>query len=178
MPWLAFAGMSEADLGAVYAYLKTLPPVENQVEKRPRPVVPPPQYRRAVAAGTRSVDGRPGAAHWRNHASYDMRAALDPATGHITGAATIRYQNRSPDPLGTLALRLYLNIHRAGAIRNEAQEVTDGVTLHRLTVDGLPVPERTLRAGGTVLNVRMPRDLAPGGTATLEVAICAHTASS
>jgi hypothetical protein len=153
-------------LGAQGAQQQPAPRVLRPV---PGPVVPPPQYRRAIAAGTRSVDGRPGAAYWRNHASYDMRASLDPATGRVTGAATIRYQNRSPDPLGTLALRLYLNIHRAGAIRNEAQEVTDGVTLRRLTVDGQPVPERTLRAGGTVLNVRIPRDLAPGGTTTLEV---------
>lgn len=31
MPWLAYAGMTEEDLGAIYDYLKTVPPVENQV---------------------------------------------------------------------------------------------------------------------------------------------------
>lgn len=33
MPWLVYAGMSEEDLGAMYAYLRTLPPVHNQVER-------------------------------------------------------------------------------------------------------------------------------------------------
>ncbi|HEX7831698.1 MAG TPA: cytochrome C [Thermoanaerobaculia bacterium] len=35
MPWLSYAGMSDADLGAIYDYLKTLPAVENQVDTFP-----------------------------------------------------------------------------------------------------------------------------------------------
>ena len=31
MPWSDYAGMSEADLKAIFAYLKTLPPVRNKV---------------------------------------------------------------------------------------------------------------------------------------------------
>jgi mono/diheme cytochrome c family protein len=31
MPWLAFAGMTENDLGAIYDYLKTVKPIENKV---------------------------------------------------------------------------------------------------------------------------------------------------
>jgi mono/diheme cytochrome c family protein len=33
MPWTLFGGMTEQDLGAIYDYLRTLPPVENRVEK-------------------------------------------------------------------------------------------------------------------------------------------------
>ncbi len=33
MPWTSYAGMNDADLGAIYDYLKTLPPVSNAVEK-------------------------------------------------------------------------------------------------------------------------------------------------
>lgn len=33
MPWTLFAGMSEADLGAMYAYLRTVPPVRNEVNR-------------------------------------------------------------------------------------------------------------------------------------------------
>jgi mono/diheme cytochrome c family protein len=33
MPWTLFAGMSEEDLGAIYAYLRTLPPVKNEVNR-------------------------------------------------------------------------------------------------------------------------------------------------
>ncbi len=35
MPWLAYSGMSEADLGAIYDYLKTVTPVANQVNSFP-----------------------------------------------------------------------------------------------------------------------------------------------
>jgi hypothetical protein len=33
MPWIAFAGMTDEDLGAVYDYLRTVPPVRNEVVK-------------------------------------------------------------------------------------------------------------------------------------------------
>ncbi|HUO85491.1 MAG TPA: c-type cytochrome [Thermoanaerobaculia bacterium] len=35
MPWLAYSGMTEEDLGAIYDYLKTLAPVERRVVKFP-----------------------------------------------------------------------------------------------------------------------------------------------
>jgi len=35
MPWLYYNGMEEADLKAIYAYLKTVKPVEHAVETRP-----------------------------------------------------------------------------------------------------------------------------------------------
>lgn len=31
MPWIAYSGMTDEDLGAIYDYLKTLPPVDNKV---------------------------------------------------------------------------------------------------------------------------------------------------
>lgn len=33
MPWIMYAGMTDEDLGAIYAYLRTQKPVKNQVEK-------------------------------------------------------------------------------------------------------------------------------------------------
>jgi len=35
MPWLAFAGMTDTDLGAIYDYLKTVKPIENKVATFP-----------------------------------------------------------------------------------------------------------------------------------------------
>lgn len=35
MPWIAYSGMTDEDLGAVYAYLRTLPAVENRVNPFP-----------------------------------------------------------------------------------------------------------------------------------------------
>jgi hypothetical protein len=33
MPWTMYAGMTESDLASIYAFLQTLPPVKNRVEK-------------------------------------------------------------------------------------------------------------------------------------------------
>lgn len=31
MPWGRYAGMTDEDLGALYAYLRTVPPISNRV---------------------------------------------------------------------------------------------------------------------------------------------------
>ena len=36
MPWIAYAGLTDQDLGAIYDYLKTVPPVENKVNVFPQ----------------------------------------------------------------------------------------------------------------------------------------------
>ncbi len=36
MPWLAYARMTEDDIGSIYDYLKTVSPLDNTVEKHPR----------------------------------------------------------------------------------------------------------------------------------------------
>ncbi|HKR64021.1 MAG TPA: c-type cytochrome [Thermoanaerobaculia bacterium] len=35
MPWLTYSGMTDEDLGALYDYLKTVPPVENKINSFP-----------------------------------------------------------------------------------------------------------------------------------------------
>ena len=35
MPWISYAGMTDEDLGAIYTYLKTLPPVDHKVNPFP-----------------------------------------------------------------------------------------------------------------------------------------------
>jgi hypothetical protein len=40
MPWTLFAGMTDEDLGAIYDYLRTVPPVLHAVEKWPAPAQP------------------------------------------------------------------------------------------------------------------------------------------
>ena len=35
MPWLAFSQMTEQDLGAIYDYLKTVPPVKKKINTFP-----------------------------------------------------------------------------------------------------------------------------------------------
>ena len=45
----------------------------------------------------RAASGAPGPRYWQNRADYDLEATLDTATHLVTGRATIRYSNESPD---------------------------------------------------------------------------------
>ncbi|KAB2918097.1 MAG: cytochrome c [Bacteroidetes bacterium] len=33
MPWIFYSGMTDEDLKAIYAYLKSIPPIQNKVKK-------------------------------------------------------------------------------------------------------------------------------------------------
>jgi hypothetical protein len=157
-----------APVGAQPAASPVLRPV-------PGPVIPPPSYRAALTRGTRSADGRPGPRYWRNHARYDVRGDLDPITARITGSETIVYQNSSPDTMDLLVLHLHLNIHKDEAIRNEPEEITGGMVIRRLTVDGVLVSEGPLTqpsrwaVGTTLLRVRPPHPIFPGAATTIAI---------
>ncbi|MGH7491117.1 MAG: c-type cytochrome [bacterium] len=38
MPWTLYAGMTDEDLKAIYAYLRSITPIRNEVDKHPKPV--------------------------------------------------------------------------------------------------------------------------------------------
>jgi hypothetical protein len=111
---------------------------EEVVIKRPipAPVIPPAYFQAALERGTRSPDGSPGPNYWQVYSEYDIHARLDPASGLLSGSETIRFHNRSPVDLPTLALFLHQNIHAEGAARRRAAEVTGGIRLSRIAVEG------------------------------------------
>ena len=39
MPWWAYKGMTDADLKAVYAYLRTVPPVRHRIDNTEPPTL-------------------------------------------------------------------------------------------------------------------------------------------
>ena len=154
---------------------------------QPYPVMPPPQFERAVAGGTRSATGAPGAAYWQNSADYDLDARLDiGTTPTLAASGTITYTNNSPDALEHLVLKLRQNVHAPGVPRNRPVAVTGGLTLERFAVGetdyrDVTVPETpgsyggTVEPGtysvlGTVMTVGLEDPLAPGETATLDLA--------
>jgi hypothetical protein len=61
MPWLARAHMTDADLGAIFAYLRTVPPIERVIEKRPAPT-PAPKVAAPAAPTAEPPPGTPAAA--------------------------------------------------------------------------------------------------------------------
>ena len=98
--------------------------------------------RRAMAAGSRDSTGRPAAKYWQLRTDYDIDVSLDPASARLSGTARITVHNTSPDPLREIGLRLPPN-HFIGTAPHSAPwvpaEVTDGMAIARMTVDGTPV---------------------------------------
>jgi len=142
----------------------------------PHPVVPPPEYQKAVEAGTRTAAGAPGADYWQQWAHYTIDARLDPAEKRVEGRETILYYNRSPNPLPVVVLYLIQNAYAEGAMRNSPAEVTGGVELRRLAVAGSELGEiqgRQPGAGyatqGTNLYVRPAAPVAPGDSIEIQI---------
>jgi aminopeptidase N len=140
----------------------------------PDPVRPVPEYREAVETGTRTEAGHPGEEYWQQWSEYRIRARLEPEDRTLEGRTRIDYHNRSPDTLRTLHLHLHQNLHAEGAMRNEPQEVTGGVRLDRVAVDGVELlegaeerPAFDVRA--TILRLEAPEPVAPGETVQVDV---------
>ncbi|MES3033270.1 MAG: M1 family metallopeptidase [Gemmatimonadota bacterium] len=140
----------------------------------------------AVARGTRSSDGTPGPRHWVQGARYALRATVDPARRTLRGDGLLRYRNRSPDTLRTIAFELAQNLLRPGAPHNEMVPVTGGLELDQLCIarlarapaaalcasDGADDVTRALRVNYTVATLTLPVPLAPGDS--LDVAARWH----
>jgi Peptidase family M1 domain len=92
----------------------------------------------AVGRQTRTPRGVPGPRYWVQGAQYELHATFEPASKTLKASGTLRYRNRSPDTLRTLALSLAQNLFRAGAPHNEAVPITGGITLESLCASQRP----------------------------------------
>jgi hypothetical protein len=152
-----------------------LPAVLTAQRPVPYPVTAPPQYRRAIERGTRTLAGAPGPAYWQQWTDYTLRASLDPAAKRVDGHARIVYHNRSPNALPVVFVHLLQNLHALGAVRLEPQEVTGGMRLQRVVADGQVLPDGALDQGpgyevlGTAMALRPPAPVQPGGRLELEL---------
>lgn len=140
----------------------------------PYPVVPPADFQRAVAKGTRSPTGEPGPGYWQQWARYTIQASLAPETRRLSGAERIVYYNRSPDTLAFLYLHLYQNLHAPGVVRNEPADVTGGIQLDSVAANGealtaAPPGRPGYRVDGTVMRLTPPRPVAPGDSIALDL---------
>ena len=102
----------------------------------PGPVFETPEFTLAVARGTRTRTGLPGAGNWVQHARYVIRARLDVATSRVSGEERVTYLNRSPDTLRQVAVYLRQNVFAPGSPRRGPVPITGGVTLARVAADG------------------------------------------
>src|SRR6478752_746701 len=98
--------------------------------------------RRAYAAGTRDSTGRPGRNYWQIRTDYTINARLDATTSRLTGRETVVLHNNSPDSLGQIQLRLDPNIFLGNTPQAATwvpSEVTDGMVITRMTINGVSV---------------------------------------
>lgn len=154
----------------------TVAPTPSEVSPdRPLPHPPTlePGFSEAIDQGTRTGEGRPGSQYWQQEVDYDLTADLFPDEKRLEGTATIVYTNNSPDTLRQLHLELLQNLHRSGAPRLDQVEVTEGVTLDRVAVDGRLLRGTTQAPRYEVENTRLvlfpDRVVAPSHSVTIEV---------
>jgi hypothetical protein len=146
---------------------------QNNDRPIPYPVFETPQFKRAVEAGTRSRDGKPGPNYWTNTASYDIDVTLSPTSRRLSGSETVVYHNNSPDYLPRIVVNLYQNLYKEGEIRNRNVTPTDGMNLTCAFVDGSPIVQTnsTREPGyvilGTKAIVTLPQVVTPRGSVEL-----------
>ncbi len=121
--------------------------------------------------------------YWQQEVQYDITARLDEAAGVLAGHQRMRYVNRSPDTLRTIAFHLHLNAFRPGS-RWAAADSAEG----RRRFNDLKDPAyafnhvRDVRVGGvpveatwpfapdsTIVRFALPRPLAPGDSTVVDL---------
>ena len=163
-------------ISCLVALLLTMPAFGQAKRPVPYPVIPTPQFERALEKGTRSPNGMPGPNYWANSADYQIEATLDPATAVLTGQATIVYQNNSPNELESLAIHLRQNLHAEGSVRNRPQKLTGGVKISKVEVNGTPLAEQErrgtqtgYRVNGTIMTIQLEQPLLSGQSVSFSI---------
>ncbi len=137
----------------------------------PYPVPYTTRFNQAINQATRTRTGEPGPAYWQQRADYDIDVVVSPEYRRLEATGTITYHNQSPDTLNYLYLNLLQNFHAFGGVRRETAEVTGGLELRRVVVDGRELAEGGgYGIDGTLMLVTPPRPVAPGTTAVLDLA--------
>jgi hypothetical protein len=157
---------------------QTPPPVAPPPVERPRtlpyPVFETNAFARAVARGTRTRTGEPGANYWQQFARYRIDAEFVPAISQINGRENIRYFNKSPDTLRTVWIFLNQNLFAPTSPRTESVPVTGGTEILRIAAGGEALAKRDTGTGysvnGTLMRVGLPRALAPHDSLDLDIA--------
>ena len=145
-------------------------PVPNSIEEEV-----PNAFYDAYANNTRTFSGKPGSNYWQQYANYEMEVALNPEDKMISGNSTITYYNNSPDTLQQLFLELSQNAHKQGVVRNEPAEISGGINLTNVMVEGDTLDiirrygERGYVVDGTIMAILPPQSLMPGDSVSMNI---------
>jgi hypothetical protein len=133
-------------------------------------------YERAVEQGTRTHRGAPGPRYWQQWADYRLEAELNPISKRLSGKGRITYYNRSPDTLREVYVHLLHNLFAPSSRHNtDVPWAVEGVALSRVAAQGQELKrtegeETGYEVDGTIMRIRLPRPLPPGGSAPFEFA--------
>jgi hypothetical protein len=124
----------------------------------------PRDVQQAYNKETRSMDGMPGVKYWQNRARYDIQITALPPSRILNGSEVITYYNNSPDTLRNPVIKLFLNIHKPGAPRDQTAQpdyLTKGMEVEKVTVNGQPYTWNQTPFLSTWQPLRLPKPLAP-----------------
>ncbi|HET9058213.1 MAG TPA: M1 family metallopeptidase [Chitinophagaceae bacterium] len=126
-------------LASHYSFAQTQLPVPLNIK---------PAYKKE----TRSNNGNPGKNYWQNFAEYNIQVNFNPDNRLLSGTEEISYVNNSPDTLKQILFKLYPNIYKKGAKRDiafEAADLTDGVSINKMNINGEEKGLSNLKITGT-----------------------------
>ena len=124
----------------------------------------PRDVKKAYANGTRSMNGKPGKNYWQNHGRYNITLTAIPPDRNIKGSETITYFNNSTDTLRSPGIKLFLNIHKPGAPRDQPAQpdyLTSGVHIDAYSVNGKKMTWRDNPYSITNQTIRLQKPLVP-----------------
>ena len=132
----------------------------------------PRNFERSYEKGIRNWDGMPGSNYWQNRSNYLINVSLNPKKKLITGDEKVTYFNNSPDTLKMIRLKLLHDLYKKGGQRSDdlpAEDITDGVKVSGLNVNGAVVPASAQRRHNTFLDIRLSKPLPPNSSLQMEV---------
>ncbi len=162
--------LAGASAGAQRVSSSSRPVWPDRAVRRDIPLQP--GIKRAYAEGTRDSSGTPGRNYWQQSVDYRINATLDAPAGVLHGSEVVTLHNTTPNSLDRIVMRLYQNYFKPTVQRNDyVTDITDGVVLERLVVNGAAVPlddPQHYSLNGTVASVKLAAPVAAGTNATIE----------
>ena len=128
----------------------------------------------------RAGSGAPGPKYWQNRADYDLKASLDTGSKTLSGTLKFKYTNNSPDTLRFIWMQMEQNAFKDKSLnsfifpqesRFGARGFEGGDMIDRFDqVLGAKRFASKLRQNGTTTKVDLAEPLAPGRSASFDIA--------
>lgn len=134
----------------------------------------PYNFQQAVRRGTRTNTGVPGEKYFQNYSDYNIRVNIDTRHGILNGEENIVYHNNSPDTLSDIVMRLYQNIFKKGALRDDEEDpanINDGMQITSLAVNNKDLLQAKARykVNATNMIIYLKKGLNPSDSCRISV---------